>query len=61
MNQNRSKRRGIRTLTLRIDAQQLDQLFQVADYEGRSLNSQVNILIRDCIHAYADRLDNKNE
>lgn len=30
----------------------LDKLHVVADYEGRSANGQINILIRDCIAAY---------
>ena len=30
----------------------LDKLHVVADYEGRSANSQINILIRDCIATY---------
>lgn len=30
----------------------LDKLHVIADYEGRSANSQILILIRDCIEAY---------
>ena len=30
----------------------LDKLHVVADYEDRSANSQINILIWDCIAAY---------
>ena len=52
---------GIKSVSIRIDETMLHKLHFVADYEGRSANSQVNILIRDCIHAYSDRLDNKNE
>ena len=40
---------AIRSLTVRIDDELLDKLHVVADYEGRSANSQVNILIRDCV------------
>ncbi len=43
---------AIKSLSIRIDAEMLDKLHVVADYEGRSANSQINILIRDCIAAY---------
>ena len=43
---------AIKCLALRIDDAVLDTLHIVADYEGRSANSQINILIRDCIAAY---------
>ena len=33
----------------------LDKLHYVADYEGRSANSQILILIRDCIEAYEEK------
>ena len=42
----------MKTLTVRIDDTMLHKLHVVADYEGRSANSQVNILIRDCIEKY---------
>ncbi|MBE6558756.1 MAG: Arc family DNA-binding protein [Ruminococcaceae bacterium] len=42
----------LRHLTVRIDDKTLDKLHYVADYEGRSANSQILILIRDCIEAY---------
>lgn len=38
--------------TLRIDQEMLDKLHVIADYEGRSANGQVLVLIRDCIEAY---------
>ena len=43
---------AIKSLSFRIDDAVLDKLHIVADYEGRSANSQINILIRDCIAAY---------
>ena len=43
---------AIKSLSIRIDDAVLDKLNIVADYEGRSANSQINILIRDCIAAY---------
>ena len=41
-----------KSLSIRIDEDMLDKLHVVADYEGRSANSQILILIRDCIEAY---------
>ena len=43
---------AIKRLSIRIDEDMLDKLHVVADYEGRSANGQINILIRDCIAAY---------
>ena len=43
---------AIKSLSIRIDDAVLDKLHIVADYEGGSANSQINILIRDCIAAY---------
>lgn len=43
---------AIKSLSIRIDEDMLDKLHMVADYEGRSANGQINILIRDCIAAY---------
>ncbi len=45
----------MKSLSIRIDEQLLDQLHVVADYEGRSANSQILILIRDCIEQYEAR------
>lgn len=41
-----------KNLTVRIDSEMLNKLHVVADYEGRSANSQILILIRDCIKEY---------
>lgn len=41
-----------KSLSIRIDSEMLDKLHVVADYEGRSANSQILILIRDCIEKY---------
>ena len=43
---------AIKSLSIRIDEDMPDKLHVVADYEGRSANGQINILIRDCIAAY---------
>ena len=42
----------IKSLSIRIDEEMLHKLHVVADYEGRSANSQILILIRDSIEAY---------
>jgi len=41
-----------KSLSIRIDEALLNKLHVVADYEGRSANSQILILIRDCIEGY---------
>ena len=44
-----------KSLSIRIDEAMLDKLHVVADYEGRSANSQILILIRDCVEAYEEK------
>ena len=44
-----------KSLSIRIDETMLDKLHVIADYEGRSANSQILILIRDCIGQYEER------
>ena len=46
---------SIKSVPIRIDEEMLNKLHVVADYEGRSLNSQVLILIRESIAAYEER------
>ena len=43
---------SIKSLSIRIDTEMLNKLHIIADYEGRSANSQILILIRDCIKEY---------
>ncbi len=43
---------AIKNLTIRIDDKMLNKIHVVADYEGRSANSQILILIRDCIESF---------
>ncbi|MBQ6116692.1 MAG: hypothetical protein IJL08_05125 [Oscillospiraceae bacterium] len=42
----------MKSLSIRIDETLLHKLHVVADYEGRSANSQILILIRRCVEAY---------
>lgn len=46
---------AIRNLTIRIDSEMLDKLHIISNYEGRSANSQVLILIRDLINEYEQK------
>lgn len=48
---------AMKSLSIRIDEEMLNKLHIIADYEGRSANSQILVLIRDCIEKYADKLD----
>ena len=41
--------------SLRIDSELLDKLHVVADYEGRSANGQILVLIRRCVEAYEQK------
>ena len=43
---------AIKSLSIRIDEELLHKLHIVADYEGRSANSQVLVLIRKCVEQY---------
>lgn len=41
-----------KSLSIRIEEEMLDKLHVIADYEGRSANSQILVLIRDLIEKY---------
>ncbi len=45
---------AIKSVSIRIEEEMLDKLAYVADYEGRSVNSQVLVLIRSAIKAFED-------
>ena len=40
---------AIKSVSIRIEEEMLDKLAYIADYEGRSVNSQVLVLIRENI------------
>ncbi len=42
----------MKSLSVRLDEEMLDKLHYVADYEGRSANGQVTVLIRRCIEQF---------
>ena len=46
---------AIKSLSIRIDEEMLHKLHVVADYEGRSANSRILVLIRDAIEAYEEK------
>ena len=46
---------AIKSLSIRIDDKMLNKLHVVADYEGRSANSEILILIRDAIEKYEEK------
>lgn len=43
---------AIKSFSIRIDDEMLDKLHVIADYEARSANGQIIILIRDCIEEF---------
>ncbi|WP_455580926.1 hypothetical protein [Dysosmobacter sp.] len=45
----------MKSLSIRIDEELLHKLYIVTDYEGRSANSQILILIRKCVEEYEAR------
>ena len=46
---------AIKSLSIRIEEEMLDKLHFVADYEGRSANSQIIVLIRKLIEEYEEK------
>lgn len=44
-----------KSLSIRINEEMLDKLHVIADYEGRSANSQILVLIRDLIERYEEK------
>ena len=43
---------AIKSVSIRIEQEMLDKIGYVADYEGRSVNSHILVLIRDNIKAF---------
>lgn len=43
---------AIKRLSIRIEDEMLNKLHVISDYEGRSANSQILVLIRDLIEKY---------
>lgn len=49
---------AVKSLSIRIDEDMLNKIHVVSDYEGRSANSQILVLIRDCIEKYEEKHGN---
>lgn len=45
---------AIKSVSIRIEEEMLDKIGYVADYEGRSVNSHVLVLIRESIKKFED-------
>ena len=45
---------AIKSVSIRIEEEMLDKIGYIADYEGRSVNSQVLVLIRENIKAFEE-------
>lgn len=45
---------AVRSVSIRIEEEMLKKLNFVADYEGRSINSHVLVLIRESIRQFED-------
>ena len=43
---------AIKSVSIRIEEEMLDKIGYIADYEGRSVNSHILVLIRENIKAY---------
>ena len=43
---------AIKSVSIRIEEQMLEKIGYVADYEGRSVNSHILVLIRDNIRSF---------
>ena len=45
---------AIKSVSIRIEEEMLEKIGYVADYEGRSVNSHILVLIRENIKAFED-------
>ena len=45
---------AIKSVSIRIEEEMLNKIAYIADYEGRSVNSHVLVLIRENIKAFED-------
>lgn len=46
---------AVKSLSIRIDEILLHKLHVMADYDGRSANSEILVLIRDAVEAYEQK------
>ena len=45
---------SVKSVSIRIEKEMLDKISYVADYEGRSVNSHILVLIRESIKSFED-------
>lgn len=45
---------SIKSVSIRIEEEMLNKISYIADYEGRSVNSQVLVLIRETIKSFEE-------
>ena len=45
---------AMKSVSIRFEEEMLTKLNYVADYEGRSMNSQVLVLVRECIRRFEE-------
>ena len=45
---------AVKSVSIRIEQDMLDKIAYIADYEGRSVNSQILVLIRENIKTFED-------
>ncbi|MBR5484931.1 MAG: Arc family DNA-binding protein [Oscillospiraceae bacterium] len=45
---------AVKSVSIRIEEEMLEKLSFVADYEGRSVNSHILVLVRESIKAFED-------
>ncbi|MBQ6707153.1 MAG: Arc family DNA-binding protein [Clostridia bacterium] len=45
---------AVKSVSIRIEEEMLNKIAYIADYEGRSVNSQVLVLIRESIKDFED-------
>ena len=46
---------AVKSLSIRIDDEMLDKLHYIADYEARSANGQIIVIIRECIERFEEK------
>ncbi len=45
---------SVKSVSIRIEQEMLDKIAHIADYEGRSINSHILVLIRENIKAFEE-------
>lgn len=46
---------AIKSVSIRIEEEMLEKIGYVADYEGRSVNSHILVLVRESIRAFEEK------